>query len=105
MPNRATQDVPGTLYVNPQNCRGCRSCQLACSFAKHRVFNPAKSMIILEMNLSDGQTAPMIKPIGCDLCGGDPACVKACKYAAILYEAGPSKEKIVVRLLGKGEGS
>jgi len=105
MRDRTTQEVPGTLFVQAQNCRGCRSCQLACSFAKHHVFNPDKSMIILERNLSDGQTAPMIKPIGCDLCGGDPACAKACKYGAILYEAGPGKDKIVVRLLGKEETS
>jgi carbon-monoxide dehydrogenase iron sulfur subunit len=101
MRDRTAEDLPGTLYVQAQKCRGCRSCQLACSFAKHRVFNPGKSMIILERNLADDQTAPMIKPIGCDLCGGDPACAKACKYGAILYEAVPGKQKVVVRLLGK----
>jgi len=104
MRNIETAELPGTLFVQAQNCRGCRSCQLACSFAKHGVFNPGKSMIVLERNLADDRTAPMIKPIGCDLCGGDPACAKACKYGAILYEAGPGRQKIVVRLLGK-EGS
>jgi len=101
MRNREITEVPGTLFVQPENCRGCRSCQLACSFTKHGVFNPGRSMIAWERDLATGRTAPMIKPIGCDLCGGDPACAKACKYGAILYEPGPGKQKIVVRLLGK----
>jgi ferredoxin len=46
----------------------------------------------------------MIKPIGCDLCGGEPACAKACKYGAITYEAEASEERIVVRLWNR-EGS
>lgn len=58
-------------------------------------------MIVMERNLSDARTAPMIKPIGCNLCGGDPACAKACKYAAITYEEGPSQEKVVVRPSGQ----
>jgi len=96
--------ISGSLVIRAENCRGCRSCQLACSFAKTRVFNPGRAMIVMERHLSDGMSAPMIKPIGCDLCGGDPACAKACKYGAITYEKGPSQEKVVVRLSSK-EGS
>jgi len=86
----------GRLIIRPSACRGCRSCQLACSFEKTRRFNPGRSMIVMERNLADGRVAPMIKPIGCDLCGGDPACAKACRYGALTYEAGPNDEKVIV---------
>ena len=98
----AKGDAPGRLVVLARNCRGCRSCQLACSFEKNSVFNPGRSMIVMERDLVDGRVAPMIKPLGCDLCGGDPACARACKYGAITYEAGPTQEKIVVRPWSKG---
>jgi Fe-S-cluster-containing dehydrogenase component len=104
MRRRVKATAPGRLVVLAENCRGCRSCQLACSFVRTRVFNPGRSMIVLERDLASGRTAPMIKPIGCDLCGGDPACANACKYGAIAYEPGQSEEKIVVRPWGK-EGS
>jgi len=90
------QESTGGLVVEPLNCRGCRSCQLACSFAKYSLFNPAKSMIVMERDVHTGHAAPMICPIGCDLCGGDPACAKACQYGAITYERDAKGYKILV---------
>ena len=88
----------GHLVVWAERCRGCQSCQLACSFAKAGVFNPAKSMIVMERDLRTERAAPMIKPIGCDLCGGNPVCVDACKYKALVYEpSSEDKVKIVVQ--------
>jgi len=87
----------GHLVVWPERCRGCQSCQLACSFAKAGVFNPARSMIVMERDVETEHTAPLFKPIGCDLCGGDPACVKACKYKAITYEPQDNGYKILVK--------
>ena len=98
MPTQRAPEALGTLVMRAENCRGCRSCQLACSFEKHDVFNPGKAMIVMERNLPDGRVAPMINPLGCDLCAGDPACAKACKYGAISYEQGPAEEKALVRL-------
>ncbi len=92
------QESTGGLVVEPLNCRGCRSCQLACSFAKYSLFNPAKSMIVMERDVHTGHAAPMICPIGCDLCGGDPACAKACQYGAITYERDTKGFKILVHL-------
>jgi Fe-S-cluster-containing dehydrogenase component len=92
-----TLDVMGTLLIKAAKCRGCRSCQLACSFAKSGAFNPGKSMIVMERYLELGRAAPMIHPIGCDLCGEDPACAKACKYGAIVYERDGMGSKILVR--------
>ena len=86
------------LVVNVKNCRGCRSCQLACSFAKVGIFNPAKSMIRLERDVETDHTAPMICPIGCDLCQGDPACIRACRYGGITSESEARDYKILVRM-------
>ena len=104
VPTQDMREGPGTLFVRAENCRGCRSCQLACSFERNGVFNPGRSMIVMERDLVNGRAAPMIKPLGCDLCGGDPVCAKACKYGAITYEAGSSQNKVVVRSWSK-EGS
>lgn len=91
-----TKEVPGALVIHAENCRGCRSCQLACSFVKRGVFNPGKSMIVMERDLDTGRSAPMVKPVGCDLCGGEPACAQACKYGAITYEEGRRTHKVLV---------
>ena len=53
-------------------------------------------MIIMERDVQTGHTAPMIHPIGCDLCDGDPACAKACHYGAIRYERDGKEYKIRV---------
>ncbi len=98
MPEGCLQESTGGLVVEPLNCRGCRSCQLACSFAKYSLFNPAKSMIVMERDVHTGHAAPMICPIGCDLCGGDPACAKACQYGAITYERDAKGFKTLVHL-------
>lgn len=95
--SEGVREVPGALVIQAERCRGCRSCQLACSFAKAGVFNPARAMIVMERALELDHAAPMIRPIGCDLCGGDPACAKACKYGAIVYERDETQSKIVVR--------
>ncbi|TAN62337.1 MAG: (Fe-S)-binding protein, partial [Magnetospirillum sp.] len=34
-----------SLLLKPEKCTGCRQCEMACSFEKERVFNPAKSRI------------------------------------------------------------
>ena len=85
-----------TLYVNTRNCKGCRSCQLACSYAKAGVFNPGKSVIRMDRDEQSGHLAPMILPLGCDFCGGHPACLQACTYNAISLQELESRNKIVV---------
>jgi carbon-monoxide dehydrogenase iron sulfur subunit len=129
------------LLVNPEKCTGCRICELACSFAKNRLFNPTKSRIkilnvekygircpivcahceqppckvvcpveaivrdektgaiLIRDNVCIGCRACLIVcPYGaismdsatglmikCDLCGGEPKCVKLCPTGAIRY--------------------
>jgi len=73
------------LTVNASKCRGCRSCQLACSFVKHGLFNPLKSYIIMERLVETEHTTPTISE-GCDLCAGKPFCAAVCPYGTIEFK-------------------
>ena len=57
----------GAVEVNEATCVGCRVCTVACPYGT--------------INYNE-DTRKVIK---CDLCGGDPACAKACPTAAITY--------------------
>jgi len=76
----------GQLVIWSDRCRGCRSCQLACSFVRTGEYNPTSSCIALERDLQTEKTAPLVHTLCCDLCSGHPACAEACAYGAILYE-------------------
>ena len=84
------------IIVTPNMCRGCRSCQLACSFSRHGVFNPAKSAIMMEREITTDHTVPLILPLICDLCGGRPACVEACPYGALTINSELSGYKVLI---------
>jgi len=56
----------GSLVIHEDRCVGCRACVMACPFA---------GMQVLENR----------KVVKCDLCGGDPYCVKYCETGAIKY--------------------
>jgi Fe-S-cluster-containing dehydrogenase component len=84
------------IIIAPNLCRGCHSCQLACSYARQRVFNPAKSAIIIERDIDTDHTVPMILPLVCNLCGGNPACVEACPYGTLTVNSELSGYKILV---------
>jgi carbon-monoxide dehydrogenase iron sulfur subunit len=131
------------VTVHPEKCRGCRTCEMACSFSHENEFNPKKSRIrslkteidglfysipvacqqcedavcmsgcpfkaiyrdpetgakLVNPNKCTGcRRCMMICPFGapsvssdkkisfkCDLCEGDPKCVKACPYEALEY--------------------
>lgn len=92
----------GRLLIWLERCRGCRSCQLACSFAKSNEYNPSLSCIELERDLRTEKTAPLIRTLCCDLCGGQPACADACTYGAIVFEAA-SESSIEYRGVNRGE--
>ncbi len=75
----------GVIEGNKERCVGCQMCTLACEYAGI-TYNPL--------------TQGVMK---CDLCGGDPACVKACKEGALefsrkadLYNAWGEYEDLVV---------
>ncbi|NOX32785.1 MAG: 4Fe-4S dicluster domain-containing protein [Deltaproteobacteria bacterium] len=61
-------DELGLVLIDRQKCVGCGMCASACPFGAMKIDNlKAKSY-------------------KCDLCGGDPECVKACEPAAIEYQ-------------------
>jgi Fe-S-cluster-containing dehydrogenase component len=61
-----------------EECIGCSECVDACPFGMASL-HPSSGLTLI-----------------CDLCGGDPACVKRCATGAIVYtdeEAGPGKKR------------
>ena len=59
--------VTGIVSVNDDKCIGCKMCMVACPFSVMSFHE--------EKNVSQN----------CDLCGGDPQCVKICTYDALEY--------------------
>lgn len=63
--NALTRDpLTGAVLLNEAKCIGCRACLTACAKDRSDVIRMSR----------DGNKALGI----CDLCGGDPACVKVC---------------------------
>ena len=61
----------GAVLLHADDCIGCASCVDACPFGM-AALHPETGLAVI-----------------CDLCGGDPACVKRCATGAIVYaEAG-----------------
>lgn len=56
----------GVVTIDPEVCVGCLQCFLACPFGGISISNERL-------------------PIKCDQCGGEPRCVEACEYNAILF--------------------
>lgn len=64
-----TQDeITGAMKVNDDKCLKCKMCTIACPFGA---------------TLFDSIADQILK---CDLCDGDPACVKLCPSGAITYQ-------------------
>jgi Fe-S-cluster-containing hydrogenase component 2 len=62
-------DVSGTILLNSEDCTGCWICVGECPLGAITM-HPEKMEVII-----------------CDLCGGDPACVKRCATDALLFIA------------------
>lgn len=56
----------GALVIQEEKCVGCRACLMVCPFSGLEVL-------------------PDRKVVKCDLCGGDPYCVKYCETGALKY--------------------
>jgi Fe-S-cluster-containing dehydrogenase component len=67
-------EITGARVIDPVLCIGCQTCIQACPYDISRVrFDKVKK-----------------KAVKCDLCGGDPACVKACPTGALTYYTNPN---------------
>jgi anaerobic carbon-monoxide dehydrogenase iron sulfur subunit len=64
---RIRVEKTGAVITNTDICVGCKSCIYACPFAAPSI------------NPDSGKT------MTCDLCDGDPLCVRFCVYRAISY--------------------
>lgn len=62
-------EATGAMKIDPEKCKKCKACVRACPFGAVKLFS-----------------RPGYAPVGmCDLCGGDPSCVKVCPGKAIEY--------------------
>ena len=73
----------GAILVHAQACIGCAACVDACPFG------------VASLHPETGL------PLICDLCHGDPACVKRCATGALVYadaqsELGAKREKLTI---------
>ena len=73
--------VEKILVVDPEKCTGCRICELACSFAKNREFNPAVSRIKVLKVEAEGIACPIV----CAHCE-QPPCKVVCPVEAIVRD-------------------
>jgi carbon-monoxide dehydrogenase iron sulfur subunit len=67
-PTKAIQKINGIVVLNDQKCIGCKMCLLVCPFGA-MTFDWDKGVAVK-----------------CDLCDGDPECVKACPTNALRFE-------------------
>ena len=66
------------LYVDPDKCTGCRTCELVCSLKNASVVNPLLSRIRIVADRYEGLRIPMI----CQQCQ-DAVCMSVCPTRAL----------------------
>lgn len=81
------------ILVNPENCRGCRSCEVACAWRNKGAFNPRLSGIHIMKLDNAGMDYPVLSSECLEwFCGKqapqasrayEPACVTACQFQAL----------------------
>lgn len=72
------------LYAFDDLCNGCRNCEMACSLANSKEFNPRKSKIKVSRVVYEGRN---YHTIDCDgKCpDGSPQCVFVCPTGCLTY--------------------
>lgn len=78
-------ETTGAIVLHPDDCIGCSACVDACPFGAASL-HPETGLALI-----------------CDLCQGDPACVKRCATGAIVYvstESGPQakRQKLTIQV-------
>jgi len=77
------------IVADSHICSGCRTCELACSHHRARIFSPEISSVRVSKNSATGEIVIQIRST-CDLCENEqaPLCVKFCAYDALKLEEG-----------------
>jgi len=83
--------MPDQLKIIPEQCIGCKSCELACSLANDGEMNPSKSRIAVISFIEGKYLLPHTIPFTCKQCVDAP-CMSACPVDAISC----SKDKMKV---------
>ncbi|HZK71812.1 MAG TPA: 4Fe-4S dicluster domain-containing protein [Clostridia bacterium] len=77
----------GSILIDKNRCIGCKACAMACPFG---AISLVKKNSKLEISI-------------CDLCAGDPECIKVCRSGAINYledsKINKIKRKVVLNRL------
>ena len=73
------------ILIKPENCTGCRVCQLECSFKYNKVFNPALANIRI---LETPEKAVSYRISFKDECRKCLICARACVFGALEIEGG-----------------
>jgi carbon-monoxide dehydrogenase iron sulfur subunit len=101
------------ILVNKDLCSGCRACEVACVAWHDGRFGTATARIRVTKIEPLGVDCPFgmadLYPetgmaLICDLCGGDPDCVKRCATGAIVYAetgARAKREDLAVKASGE----
>ena len=66
------------------NCTGCRMCEAICSLSHEGDCCHSRSRIRVMKNDFTGEVIVEIRP-ECDLCGGEPRCLKWCPAGVLKY--------------------
>lgn len=73
------------ILLNPERCKGCRICEVACGFhhTGHKAFDPSRSSTHISRD-NDTAVITMTIDSACDNCNDEetPLCVKYCAYGA-----------------------
>ena len=72
------------IAINVDACRGCRMCELVCSFHHNGFFSPEMSFIKISRNNRTSEIGISIDN-ACDYCQGEeqPQCIKSCCFGAL----------------------
>lgn len=79
-----------SLHINSAKCTGCLQCEMACSYAKEGVFNPAKSRIKVFTFHDAGRFAPYT----CTQCV-EAWCLQVCPVEAIVADAATQAKTVI----------
>lgn len=71
------------ISVYEENCTGCRTCQMICSWAHHGKFNPSLSLITIESTDEKDAHFRIKFDHGCKNCG---LCASYCAGKALKKE-------------------